>query len=434
MARYSLQTTICDILGIEYPVILAGMGPTAGRDGGAAATAPLVAAVSNAGGLGVLGGAGSTPDQLRAEIRKVRSLTDKPFGVDLLLPSNVVRPVTPSRALAVQDRATRDVKDDGGGKFRDEGAAKGGSQEITQPPLPQRVGGGAGGGAADWRSQIPQEYWDAISGLKAQFGIPDVQREGPAPSGGAWRIEDQVQVVLDERVPVFASGLGNPAPYVPRCRELSIRVIALVGNVKNARRVADAGVDIVVAQGHEAGGHTGRIGTLALVPQVVDAVAPIPVVAAGGIADGRGLAAALALGAHGVWCGTAFLATEEANIAPLQKQKIVEASEEDTRVTRLYSGKTMRNITNPLIEAWEALNIKALPMGLQGLLIADLLAGIRAAGKEELLMNAAGQIAGLIGELRPAKAVLDEIVDGAAEVLTRDLPARAQVAERAGTA
>ncbi|HZQ37823.1 MAG TPA: nitronate monooxygenase family protein [Dehalococcoidia bacterium] len=392
MARYSLHTAICDILGIEYPVILAGMGPTAGRGGGAAATAPLVAAVSNAGGLGVLGGAGSTPEELREEIRKVRSLTDKPFGVDLLLPSNLVRPVSPS------------------------------------PALPQRIGEGT----TDWRAQIPQEYWDAINGLKAQFGIPEVQREGPAPGGGAWRIEDQVQVVLDERVPVFASGLGNPAPYVPPCRDLGIKVIALVGNVKNARRVADAGADIVVAQGHEAGGHTGRIGTLALVPQVVDAVAPVPVVAAGGIGDGRGLAAALALGAHGVWCGTAFLATEEANIAPLQKRKIVEASEEDTRVTRLYSGKTMRNITNPLIEAWDALNVKALPMGLQGLLIADLLAGIRAAGKEELLMNAAGQIAGLIGGLRPAKAVLDEIVDGAAEVLTRDLPARAQVAERAG--
>ncbi len=388
MARYSLHTRICDILGIEYPMILAGMGPTAGRGGGAAATAPLVAAVSNAGGLGVLGGAGSTPEQLQEEIRKVRSLTDKPFGVDLLLPSNLVR-------------------------------------------QPAGTNGGSGNGS-DWRAQIPREYWDAIAGLKAQFGIPDVQREGPAPSGGAWRIEDQVQVVLDERVPVFASGLGNPAPYVPRCRELGIRVIALVGNVKNARRVADAGADIVVAQGHEAGGHTGRIGTLALVPQVVDAVAPVPVVAAGGIGDGRGLAAALALGAHGVWCGTAFLATEEANIAPLQKQKIVEANEEDTRVTRLYSGKTMRNITNPLIEAWEALNIRALPMGLQGLLIADLLAGIRAAGKEELLMNAAGQIAGLIGGLRPAKAVLDEIVDGAAAVLTRDLPARVQVAERAG--
>ena len=110
-------------------------------------------------------------------------------------------------------------------------------------------------------------------------------------------------------MPVFASGLGNPAPYVPRCRELGIKVIALVGNVKNARRVYDVGMDIVVAQGHEAGGYTGRIGTSALVPRVVGAVAHLPVVAAGGIGDGRGLAAALALGAYGIWCGAAFLAT-----------------------------------------------------------------------------------------------------------------------------
>jgi len=386
LARYSLRTQICDMLGIEYPVILAGMGPTAGRGGGAAATAPLVAAVSNAGGLGVLGGAGSTPEQLREQIRAVRERTDRPFGVDLLLPSNTatVPPAADAESLA--------------------------------PPDP--------------RSLIPEAYWEAIRELKQEFGIPDVVDDRPARMGG-WSVRDQVAVVFEERVSVFASGLGNPAPFVPRCHELGIKVIALVGNVKNARRVADGGADIVVAQGHEAGGHTGRIGTFALVPQVVDAVAPLPVVAAGGVGDGRGLAASLALGAHGVWCGTAFLATHEANIAPLQKDRIVAAGEEDTRVTRLFSGKTMRNITNPLIEAWEALNIKALPMGLQGLLINDLLLGIRAAGKDELLMNAAGQVSGMIGGLRSAREVLDDIVDGAVDVLQRDLPARARIGESA---
>ena len=379
MARTLLRTTICDMLGIEYPVLLAGMGPTAGGGRGSAATAPLVAAVSNAGGLGVLGGSGFAPDALHEEIGKIRSLTDKPFGVDLLMPSNAVQIAPPSN----------------------------------------------GGGPADWRTQIPAEYWDAIATLKQQFGIPDVRDERPR-GVRSWRVEDQVDVVLDERVPVLASGLGNPAPYVPRCRELGIRVIALVGNTKNARRVAEGGADIVVAQGTEAGGHTGRIGTLALVPQVADTVAPTPVVAAGGIADGRGLAAALALGASGVWCGTAFLATQEANLYDWQKQRIVNATEEDTAVTRLYSGKTMRNITNPLIQAWEALNIKALPMGMQGLLIADLVAGIREAGKDELLMNAAGQASGLIATLKPAAQVLQEMVDGAVAVLTESLPARVQ--------
>jgi nitronate monooxygenase len=387
MANTVLRTAICDMLGIEYPVLLAGMGPTAGGGRGSAATAPLVAAVSNAGGLGVLGGAGFAPDALRAEIGKVRALTDKPFGVDLLMPSNAVQVAPPSN----------------------------------------------GGGPADWRAQIPAEYWDAIATLKQQFGIPDVRDEQPR-GVRTWRVEDQVDVVLDERVPVLASGLGNPAPYVPRCRALGIRVIALVGNTKNARRVAEGGADIVVAQGTEAGGHTGRIGTLALVPQVVDAVSPTPVVAAGGIADGRGLAAALALGAAGVWCGTAFLATQEANLYDWQKRRIVSATEEDTAVTRLYSGKTMRNITNPLIQAWEALNIKALPMGMQGLLIADLVAGIRAAGKDELLMNAAGQAAGLISTLKPAAQVLQEMVDGAVAVLTESLPARVQTGAAIGSA
>jgi NAD(P)H-dependent flavin oxidoreductase YrpB (nitropropane dioxygenase family) len=386
MARYKLHTAICDLLGIEFPVLLAGMGPTAGRGGlGAAATAPLAAAVSEAGGLGVLGGAGSSPDQLRDQIRKVREHTRKPFGVDLLLPSNAVR----------------------------------------LPPS------GNGNSATDWRSQVPQQYWDALNELKRQLRIPDPPADRQEPRPTNWTVQDQIQVVFDERVPVFASGLGNPAPYVERCHQLGIKVIALVGNVKNARRVADGGADIVVAQGHEAGGHTGRIGTLALVPQVVDAVAPVPVVAAGGIGDGRGLAAALALGAFGVWCGTAFLATFEANIADWQKRRIVEATEEDTRVTRLYSGKTMRNVTNPLIEAWEALNIKALPMGMQGAMIGDLLAGIRASGNEELLMNAAGQVSGMIGGLRSAKDVVDDIVDRAAELLNGGLAERAQVSAAA---
>lgn len=380
MARYKLHTMICDLLGIEYPVILAGMGPTAGGGRGAAATAELCAAVSEAGGLGVLGGAGSGPDALRDQIRKVRAATSKPFGVDLLLPSNAASVPT------------------------------------------------SGEGGADWRAQVPQSYWDAINELRQEFGVPEAHAERRPAQIGGWTVKDQIAVIFEERVPVFASGLGNPAPFVPRCRELGIKVIALVGNVKNARRVADGGADIVVAQGHEAGGHTGRIGTLALVPQVVDAVAPLPVVAAGGIGDGRGLAAALALGAHGVWCGTAFLATYEANISELQKQRIVAANEEDTRVTRLYSGKTMRNITNPLIEAWEAANIKALPMGLQGLLISDLLAGIKQIGREELMMNAGGQVAGLISTLRPARDVLDDIVDGAAEILSHGLAERAQVA------
>jgi nitronate monooxygenase len=243
----------------------------------------------------------------------------------------------------------------------------------------------------------------------------------PARRPGGGMSDGQMEVVIEEKIPVFASGLGNPAPWVDRLHANGTKILSLVGNVKNAKRVADAGADVVVAQGTEAGGHTGRIATLALVPQVIDAVSPTPVIAAGGIADGRGIAAALAMGAIGVWCGTVFLVSEEANQPETQKQRILAATEEDTRVTRLYSGKTMRNITNPLIEAWDASGLQALPMGLQGLLIQDLVYSVRQAGREDLLMNAAGQASGMLNRVRPAAEILHDMVAGAAEILGRSL-------------
>jgi nitronate monooxygenase len=358
------------------------MGPVAGGIVGPVATSKLAAAVSNAGGLGVLGGAGFSPDRLREEINTIRSMTDKPFGVDLLLPSNFM----------------------------------GGAAAAAEMPR-------------DPRELIPQETYAGVRKMAEDLGIPWEQApETPQqqrPRGGGMS-DAQMEVVIEEKIPVFASGLGSPAQWMDRLKANGTKVISLVGNVKNAKRVAAAGVDIVVAQGTEAGGHTGRVATLALVPQAIDAVKPTPVVAAGGIADGRGLAAALAMGAVGVWCGTAFLVADEANQPELQKQRILAAGDEDTRVTRLYSGKTMRNITNPLIEAWEASGLQALPMGLQGLLIQDLVHSVRKAGREELLMNAAGQASGLLHEGRPAAEILHDIVNGAADILARRLPATVQ--------
>lgn len=378
MARPILRTPLCALLGIEYPVISAGMGPVGG---GAApvATADLVAAVSNAGGLGVIGGAGFGAARLREEIARVRSMTDRPFGVDLLLPSNYMG-----------------------------GAAAG---EIP----------------ADPRELIPAATRERLRSIAEDLGVtweeapPRPAASRPRRAGGGMS-DEQMEVVIEEKVPVFASGLGNPAPWVERLHANGTKVLSLVGNVKNAKRVAASGADVVVAQGTEAGGHTGRIATLALVPQVIDAVAPVPVVAAGGIADGRGLAAALALGAIGVWCGTAFLVSDEANQPEVQKERILAATDEDTRVTRLYSGKTMRNITNPLIEAWEAANVPPLPMGLQGLLVADLIHSARQSGREDLLMNAAGQVSGLLHRSRPAAEILLDMVAGAADILARKLP------------
>jgi NAD(P)H-dependent flavin oxidoreductase YrpB (nitropropane dioxygenase family) len=370
------------MLGIEYPVILAGMGPVAGGLTGPVATAPVVAAVSNAGGLGVIGGAGFSADRLREEINKVRSMTDKPFGVDLLLPSNYMG-----------------------------GAASG---EMPRDP----------------RELIPKDTADRLKKMATDLGLEWQEAPRPAATAVAERprtggmSDEQMEVVIEEKVAVFASGLGSPAAWIERLKANGTKVLCLVGNVKNAKRVAGIGADAVVAQGTEAGGHTGRIATLALVPQVIDAVAPTPVVAAGGVADGRSLAAVLAMGAIGAWCGTAFLVSEEANQPDLQKQRVLAAADEDTKITRLYSGKTMRNITNPLIEAWEASGIQALPMGLQGMLIQDLVYSARKAGREDLLMNAAGQASGMLTKIRPAADILHDMVEGAAEILGRDLARR----------
>lgn len=385
-SRTVLRTALCDLLGIEYPVLLAGMGPVAGGVMGPVATRRLAAAVSNAGGLGVIGGVAYGADELRDEIRGLRELTDKPFGVDLLFSRNFQEPV--------------------------------------------RRGGGEASGSrgADPRRFVPRAALDGMQRLASELGVewkqdPHPLRRPEIPEGKSW-VGSQMEVVLEEKVPVLASGLGSPGPWVDDLHAQGTKVLALVGNVRAARRVAQDGVDVVVAQGTEAGGHTGRIATLALLPQVMDAVSPTPVVAAGGIADGRGLAAVLAMGAIGAWCGTAFLVAEEANQPQLQKQRILDAAAEDTIVTRLYSGKTMRNITNPLIEAWEESGLEALPMGLQGLLIRDLVYSIREAGREELLMNAAGQTSGMLGSIRPAHQILEAMVTGAADILSRRLPER----------
>ncbi len=382
MARPVLRTALCDLLGVEYPFLLAGMGPVAGGIVGPVATAELAAAVSNAGGLGVLGGSGYGPERLREEINKVRGLTDKPFGVDLLLPANYM------------------------------GSA------ADKPPL------------ADPRELVPAEVSDGLKSILADLDVPWIEappvvtETRPTLRGKQGGMSDaQMEVVIEEKVPVFAAGLGTPAPWLDRLHANGTVVLSLVGNVKNAKRVADAGVDAVVAQGTEAGGHTGRIGTLPLVTQAIEAIDPVPVIAAGGIASGRGMAAMLAAGAAGVWVGTAFLVSEEANQPKAQLERILAATEEDTKITRLYSGKTMRNIRNPLIDAWEASGIRALPMGVQGIVIRDMAHSLRQAGREDLLMNAAGQIAGMLDEVRPASVIFEQIIGETVEILTDRLPA-----------
>ncbi len=332
MPHPALRTPLCDLLGIEFPIIQAGMGFVAGG--------ALAAAVSEAGGLGVIGAATMSPGDLRREIKVVRERTRKPFGVDILF--------TP-----------------GSGR----------SQEAASP-------------------------------LAAS-------------------VRELVDVVFEAEVPVLASGLGNPGPVVAQAHNLGIVVLALVGNTKNAVRVADSGVDCVVAQGYDGGGHTGRVGTMTIVPAVLDAV-EVPVVAAGGIADGRGLAAVLGMGACGVWMGTRFVASVEAHGHDNYKQRIVEIDDEGTIRTRCFSGKPCRMIRNRITEAWESpeLQRKIQPFPRQWGVMNEWLghdpytAG-RYEGRIEDGALAAGQSAALIDEVLPVAEIVRQVMDEADSALSR---------------
>lgn len=258
----------------------------------------------------------------------------------------------------------------------------------------------------------------------------------PATSDAAARftreVEAQIEVVFEEGVPVLASGLGDPGPIVAQAHELGMKVLALVGNTRNAIRVAQSGVDVVVAQGYDGGGHTGRVGTLSLLPAVIDAV-DVPVVAAGGIADGRGLAAVLAMGGVGVWLGTRFVASREAFGHDDYKQRIVEIDEEGTTRTRCFSGKPCRVIKNSVTEAWEAADlaerIKPFPLQfgvMQEWLGEDPYIAGRRQGKVEVGALAAGQSSVLVRDVPPAGEIVERIIEEASRALeTLERPAAA---------
>ena len=245
-----MRTKLTELLKIEYPVMLAGMGGVS--------YSAVTAAVSNAGGYGCLGASTMTSQQLASEIAATRSLTSKPFGVDLLtaFPNDLLR---------------------------------------------------------------------------------------------------NVELLIEGGATTFVAGLGVPRQVIDLCHQHHVLVISMCGKVEHARRALDAGCDVVVAQGTEAGGHTGTVATFPLVPLIVDAVdGAIPVVAAGGIFDGRGLAASLALGADGVWVGTRFIATPEARAVPGFKEGILESREDGTVISRAYTGKTMRVLRNEKTDLYEA--------------------------------------------------------------------------------
>lgn len=317
------NNSLCRMLGVRYPVCQAGMYSVAyGR---------LAAAVSNAGGLGVIGSAFMEPEQLRKEIQLVKNETDRPYGVDIL--------------------------------------------------------------------------------------FAEVRGGDDTASGYTKEVEEHIEVTFEEGASVLVSGLGDPGRIVPRAHDAGMKVMALVGTSRQAKKVEASGVDAVIASGHEGGGHVGRVGTLPLVAKVVDSVS-IPVLAAGGISDGRGLVAALALGAKGVWMGTRFIATEEARGHINYKQKIVDIDEDGTIVTRGHSGKTARIIRNRFTEYWaqHEADIKPFPYQLREVGEPASVRG-RIEGDTEDGVLAAGQGSGVIGSIPPAGTVVEDIIAEAKEVL-----------------
>ncbi len=305
-----LKTRLCDLLRIEYPILQGGMAWVA--------TAGLAAAVSNAGGLGLIGAGHMPPDPLRAEIRKAKELTAKPYGVTVMLMSPFVREV--------------------------------------------------------------------------------------------------MQVILEEKVPVITTGAGNPGEYIAALKENGTSVIPVVASVALARRLARTGVDAIIAEGMESGGHVGEVTTLTLVPQVVDAV-DIPVIAAGGIGDARGVVAALALGAEGVQIGTRFVASTECTAHPDYKNAVLKAKDRSTVVTGISGGHPVRVLDNRLAKEFAELDRRGAPQEEFDRLGTGRLKAAAIDGDTENGSVMIGQVAGMITEIKPVAAIIAEIVGGIPRVL-----------------
>ncbi|MBI4235790.1 MAG: nitronate monooxygenase [Chloroflexi bacterium] len=367
-----LRTPLCDMLGIEYPIIQAGMSTGEGIQSRAPASIRLTAAVSNAGGLGVLGYGFHTPAEFDEGIREVRRLTDRPFGADFMIPASLAE---------VGAQTSRQV------------------YAQVQRDYPRHVA---------FVQELIREY--NLSPVE----IPD------KPVMSEATLRRQLEVVLDNKVAVFAAAAGEPPPwFAEQAHAMGMKLIGMCGSVRHVRRQIAANVDIITAQGTEAGGHTGNIANFPLVPQVVDAARPRPVVVAGGVGSGRQVAAALALGAAGVWCGTAFLTSEETNLPAQYQEEILTSASEDYTLSKYGSGKQMRSHRNAVKEAWEKSGLPALPMPLQGIVMEPFNLAARQVGREDLLSHAAGQVAGMLTKRRPARDILLDMVQEAEETIGR---------------
>jgi enoyl-[acyl-carrier protein] reductase II len=293
-----------------------------------------------------------------------------------------------------------------------------GMGEVAYAELCAAVSEAGGYGTLGMVAAPPERIRDEMRAVRRRTSRPfGVDMLAALPD----RVEAAIDVILEEGASCFVTGLGIAAPVIDRCHRAGVKVMALCGKVDHARRAQEAGCDVVVAQGTEAGGHTGAIGGFALLPQIVDAVR-IPVLAAGALVDGRGLAAALALGAQGVWMGTRFIASHEARAGKLYKERIVAASDADTEVTRAYSGKPMRVLRNRWVEEWQRRGAEIQPFPSQ--MVVSGRAGVMNFVDEGAIDPArtcmpAGQGSGAIRDVLPAGEIVRRVVAEAEAVLAR---------------
>lgn len=356
-----MRTAICDIYGIEMPIFAFSHSPR------------VVAAVSKAGGFGVLGASGMEPEEFERALQMIsRECAGKPYGIDMIIPDNYV------------------------------GSESGG---LDVESLQKR---------------IPQGHRDFLENLLDTYHVPQISTPHQTLTSRAGagmslkRGTELLEIALSYPVKLIVNALGVPPAFIiEKAHRQNIHVGALVGAVKHALHQKEAGVDLIVAQGFEAGGHTGEIASMVLTPQVVDAVAPVPVLCAGGVASGRQLAAALALGAQGAWTGSVWLTTEEAETNPVVKEKFIQATSSDTLRSRSSTGKPARQLRSAWTDAWEdPANPKPLPMPLQMLLSADAKRRIEVdaqnggVGGKQLINYYVGQAVGMLNEIKPAAEVL----------------------------
>ncbi|HEX6423819.1 MAG TPA: nitronate monooxygenase family protein [Acidimicrobiales bacterium] len=358
-----MRTEICDRIGIEFPIFAFSHC----RD--------VVAAVSRAGGLGVLGAVGFSPEDLEIELAWLdEHVGDRPYGVDIVIPSKY-------EGMDLDDMSPEELE-------------------------------------AELARHIPQEHRDFGSRILADHGVPELpqgEKHHELLGWTATTAAPQVEVILrHDKARLVANALGTPpADVVSLIQESGRLVGALCGSVKHALRHKDAGLDFVVCQGTEGGGHCGEIASIVLWPQVIDAVAPLPVLAAGGIGNGRQLASALAMGAQGAWTGSLWLTVEEADVPPAQMATYVEATSHDTVRSRSFTGKPCRMLRNDWTDAWESDDSPGtLPMPLQMMVALDAVQrGHRyPEAAKDVNFNPVGQVVGQMNRVERTAEVVQRLV------------------------